>query len=69
MSDEFTAFADMFDTEIALSKDLSDILSNPSPVSLLMDTEILFKFLCKGPQASKKPTMLYILAVREAHLR
>lgn len=55
----------MFDTAIAIWKDLFDILSCKLPVQLLNDKKNIFHVRQKGSRTSEKRTILDIPAARE----
>lgn len=65
MSGEVIAFSDMFDIDIALSLQMSKIMSRHIPVQLFTDNKSLFDGISKGSRASEKRTMLHIPAARE----
>ena len=65
MSGEVIAFSDMFDTAIAVSKELSVVMNQRVPVQLLTDSKSLFDVISKGSRTSEKRTMLDIAAARE----
>ena len=57
---EAIAFADLFNDELAIRKQLKSVLRHPTPVHILTDSKSMFDIISKGSRTSEKRIMLDI---------
>lgn len=67
LAGETHAFVDAFDSSFTLRHDLSEIVNSTIPLSLITDSESLFKVIVQSSTITEKRLMIDLQACREAY--